>query len=267
MSERIMLEEISSALTEVAARTTELIGSLADTAVPIPGSAWTVREAAVHLVNCGDRYAGMLQDEPNGYPSLAPDVCAQLNDELIAAIPESDPAKLASLTHDAVGRLIDASADCDDTTEVLWHCGIRVPAANVVATAIAEHLVHGYDIALATRRPWPIDPHHAAWGLFGYGPAYAVCVNRATASGHTAGYSIKFRTGERFTARFVDGAYRTEPPGSEPIDCTITADPVAFLLVGTGRLSQWEAIALGLLEMGGPRPELGHGFAGLFLFP
>jgi hypothetical protein len=56
-------------------------------------------------------------------------------------------------------------------------------------------------------------------------------------------------------------------PDSGPVDCTITADPVAFLLVGSGRLSQWDAIALGLLEAGGDRPELALGFTDLFLFP
>ena len=41
---------------------------------------------------------------------------------------------------------------------------------------------------------------------------------------------------------------RSAPAGSAPVDCVISADPVAFLLVGLGRITQWEAIALGLLS-------------------
>jgi hypothetical protein len=42
---------------------------------------------------------------------------------------------------------------------------------------------------------------------------------------------------------------------------------VTALLVITGRLSQWPAIALGRLTFTGDRPELGPRFADLFVFP
>ena len=45
------------------------------------------------------------------------------------------------------------------------------------------------------------------------------------------------------------------------------ADPVTALLVQSGRLSQWPAIALGRLTFTGDRPEIGPGFAELFVFP
>jgi hypothetical protein len=67
--------------------------------------------------------------------------------------------------------------------------------------------------------------------------------------------------------RFVDGEYRLEGAGSGPVDTTISADPVAFLMVGSGRLSVSGAIALGLLTVGGDRPELAVGFPDLFLYP
>ena len=48
---------------------------------------------------------------------------------------------------------------------------------------------------------------------------------------------------------------------------SISADPVTALLVITGRVSQWPAVALGRLVFSGPRPELGPRFADLFVFP
>ena len=267
MAGTTILNEARSALIEVSARTEGLVESLPDTAVPIPGSNWTVREAAVHLVTCGVRYAGMLHGEPFGYGSLSPEECGRMNDHLIADIPESDPAKLAALMREGTGRLLDASAPCDDDQELVWHCGTRITVPHLVGTALAEHLLHGYDMATATGRPWPIDPYEAALALFGYGPAYGLCLDPATTAGHTAAYGIELRTRERFIIRFVDGRYLMEAPDSGPVDCTITADPVAFLLVGAGRVTQWQAIALGLIEAGGDRPELALGFTGLFLFP
>jgi hypothetical protein len=67
------------------------------------------------------------------------------------------------------------------------------------------------------------------------------------------------------TVRFTDGALGVEPPG--PVDVTISADPVAFLLVSAGRLSRYEAIALGLLSAEGRRPELALGLPDLFVNP
>ncbi|MGH8976215.1 MAG: SCP2 sterol-binding domain-containing protein, partial [Acidimicrobiia bacterium] len=67
--------------------------------------------------------------------------------------------------------------------------------------------------------------------------------------------------------RFTDGALTVGPPDSRSVDCLISADPVAFLLVGLGRVTQWQAIACGLLSAGGERPELAFGFLDLFRFP
>lgn len=267
MAGTTMLEQVRTVLREMSARSTGLIETLPDTEAPIPGSKWTVREVGVHLVNVGVRYAGMIQGEPLGYGSLTPEECARMNDQLIADIPESDPVKLAALIHEGTERLLDASARCDDEQTVVWHCQFPIPVPNMVAIAMAEHLVHGYDIAVAVQRPWPITTAHALLAHFGYGPAYGLCLNPATTAGHTAGYGIEFRTGERFTIRFVDGEYQVEPPDSGPVDCTITADPVAFLLVGSGRMTQWEAIALGLMEVGGDRPDLALEFGSRFLYP
>jgi uncharacterized protein (TIGR03083 family) len=267
MAGTTMLEQARMALSETSVRTADLVETLADTAVPIPGSNWTVREAAVHLVNVGVRYAGMIEGEPLGYASLTPEECARMNDQLIADIPESDPVKLAALIHEATQRLLEASGRCDDEQEILWHCQIRITVPHLIAIALAEHVIHGYDMAVAVERPWPITMTQAGLALFGYGAAYGLCLNPATTTGHTAGYGIEFRTGERFTIRFVDGRYQVEPPDSGPVDCTITADPIAFLLVGAGRLSQWEAIALGAMEVGGQRPDLALAFTNLFLFP
>jgi hypothetical protein len=52
-----------------------------------------------------------------------------------------------------------------------------------------------------------------------------------------------------------------------PADCTIRAEPVAFTLVGYGRMSRWRAAATGRLVAGGRRPWLALGFSDAFLPP
>jgi hypothetical protein len=68
------------------------------------------------------------------------------------------------------------------------------------------------------------------------------------------------------TARFTDGTFGTESAGG-PIDATLSADPVAFLMVGAGRLTRYEAVALGAMTVGGNRPDLAFDFPTLFVYP
>ena len=101
--------------------------------------------------------------------------------------------------------------------------------------------------------------------LYGYAAILDRTVDPSASRGHTASYRLDLGPAGRLTARFTDGTLVVEPPGDEPVDCEIVADPAAMLLVSSGRLSQWPAIALGLIRAGGPRPELGLTYGRLFL--
>ena len=261
------LRTARAALSVVSARTADLVALAPDTDVAIPGSSWSVREAAVHLAVVGFRYAGMVHGEHIQFASSTPDECARRNDELNADIPESRPIQLAAHLRDGAAGLLAATATCTDAREVLFDGGVTLRAGQLVGIAVAEHLLHGYDMAVAIGKPWPIDPGHAAVGLIGYDARNVRCLNPATTARHTAGYRIELTTGRCYTIRFVHGQLQAEQPGSAPVDCTITADPVALLLIGSGRMSRWAGIALGLLRAGGNRPELALGFDNLFRCP
>jgi len=47
----------------------------------------------------------------------------------------------------------------------------------------------------------------------------------------------------------------------------ITADPVAFLLLGYGRVTQWPQIVRGRLRAGGRKPWFAMRFASLLVSP
>jgi hypothetical protein len=261
------LSAARAALVDVSARTSQLLASLPDTGVPIPGSTWTVREAAVHLSLIGFHYAGMAHGEPNQHSFLAPDACARRNDELNADIPESDPGALADLVREGTHCLLAATASRKTHEDVGFPNGNEASTLQLVAVAVAEHLLHGYDMAFAAKQPWLIDPCHAALGLYGYRSSYQGRLSPGTTAAHTASYGVELIGNDGFTVRFTDGHCRLDRPDSGPVDCMITADPVALLLVESGRMSQWAAIALGLIRAHGDRPELAPGFTELFVFP
>lgn len=267
MDSTAVLTAARSAFEDTARSAASLVRSLPDTRAAIPGSRWSVREAAVHLVNDATLYAELAGGAPSPIPSMEKAKHEIHIAHMLADIAEDDPMVLAELMTASADKWLAAVTDRPGDQEVIFHAGMRIDITGLMCIALGEELLHGYDITRAVGSPWPIDPGHALLVLYGYGPAYPFCVNPETTAGLNAAYRIELRGADAFTVRFVDGEYSVDVANATEADCVISANPVAFLLVGTGRLSQWEAIALGLLSAGGPKPELALGLNDLFVYP
>lgn len=255
------------ALEETAGRVATMVRALPDLEAPLANSDhWTVREAAIHLSNYGGIYADIAQGMVSPVRALNRENLLVENDMRIADVPETDPANVAALLLESVEILLDGTASLPAEQPVVFHGGTPLDVAGLVSIMLGEHTLHGYDIAQTVGVPWPVDPTHAQLVLYGYAPCFGPIVNPKTAQGLDAGFGIEIRGGVAFTVRFIDGVYGVEAPGPA-VDCTISADPAAFLLVGSGRLDLWSAIALGLLTPGGADPKLALGFPDLFVFP
>jgi uncharacterized protein (TIGR03083 family) len=262
-----ILSAARSALAEMSQKVTGLIRAVPDASVPVPSSDWTVRDTAVHLVHGARLYAELATGAPSPVPDWSKDTFARHAAEFIADIPETDPAKLAAMVSDAYDAFLDATAGRHGEQDVRYHGGLPYHLAGLACTLLGEPIVHGYDMATALYRPWRIDPGYAQLVLYGYGPLYAQVVNPATTAGLSASFGIEVRGGGSLTASFVDGRFQVAEGISGPVDCELSADPVAFLLVGAGRISRFEAVALGLLSVGGANPEMALGFPDLFVYP
>jgi len=257
------LRAAHTGIAATAQRAAALIGSQADATAPIRPGTWTVREAAVHLAVEADHCLEVVQGAPS--PAMTNAEFNSLSEARIGDIPETDPQKLSDLASQAAHRLLASTEGRSGEEEVTYY-GTSCRLADMMAVELCEWVLHGYDIAKATGQPWPVDPVHAEIILHGYGPWLALCVRPKAARGHTAAYGIDLRGGEGFVIRFTNGVTALGAAGG-PVDCVLSADPVALLMVIYGRLSKWEAVALGLLNGGGDRPELALGLFDLFALP
>ncbi|PLS75250.1 MAG: hypothetical protein CYG61_08240 [Actinobacteria bacterium] len=99
-------------------------------------------------------------------------------------------------------------------------------------------------------------------------PMLPLALDPVAARGKRVTYDVRVRGGPQFSVRVADGAATVEPgaPGGT-VDCHLSVDPVAFLLVGYGRVSQWGPIAKGAMVAWGRRPWLGLQFKALFVNP
>jgi uncharacterized protein (TIGR03083 family) len=257
------LSQACRALPPVTARLAELVESSPDLSIVARDSDWTIRQVAVHVATTAKYFAETVNVESppavGGLAGLHADI-----DRRAADISESDPVKLGALLRDAVDEFAEACAERPETHPVDF-AGCPASLDALAGLMLGEVVLHGYDMAFALGGPWPIEPAHACLVLGAFAPLLGLIVDPERARGHSAAYGIELRGGPAMTARFTEGVYALEPPG--PVDVTISADPVAFLLVAAGRLSRYEAIALGLMSADGRRPELALGFHDLFVNP
>ena len=258
--------EVRVAIQEVASQAAKLIQSIPETRAPARGLGWTVGETAAHLVTGFRLYTDWATGR--GRPDWGVDEIAVNNARFIAQIPEGRATALADDLVEAARGFLAATADLPGDQPFPWYEGQALRLTSALCIVLGELLVHGYDIAKSVGRTWPIDPRQArlviAGGLI---PALPLFVNSGTARGVKATYDVRLRGGPRFIARFNDGGLTIAPTDSRPVDCHILADPVAFLLVGYGRLSQWGPIARGRLLAWGRKPWLGFKFTSLLKKP
>lgn len=272
----IALPETRNALSPAAGRLADLLRSLPDTRARIPGSRWTVGDAAAHVVMNMRTEALVAAGEAVSWAQGAtsapgtPRGVAELNAQGVAAEAERDPRALADMLVMAVSDFLAASATlpADHPMPSQYFQGpMALDLAGVTGAELGEMLVHGYDIAKATGRPWPVADGDARLALRAALRLVSAYVNPDTARGHTGGYDLRIRGGPRLVIRFTDGRASLEQPGGALVDCHILAAPVALLFVLYGRTPQWGPIAKGQLVTWGRRPWRALGFKQLFLNP
>ncbi|MGH8901779.1 MAG: maleylpyruvate isomerase N-terminal domain-containing protein [Egibacteraceae bacterium] len=260
----------------VVPRLTALMRSVRDPAAPALG-VWNVAEVATHLTQAWDVVPRLAAREPNPLGGQFHPLghIMDLAGGTIAAVaqePERDLQVLADRIEASAAEFLRAcvTARADDHSPWLVE-GIKVTRATFVCHLLNESVVHGYDIARPEGRPWAIERAHATLIVLGFlFPVLQALdpramVDQRKAAGLRACFEVRVRgSTQRVYLVFDDGALTvdTHRPARR-IDCHLSVDPTAFLLVAWGRTSQWGPIAKGQLTAWGRKPWLGFQFRSL----
>jgi uncharacterized protein (TIGR03083 family) len=260
------LDRVLPALDRVGERFTDLVTSVPDPAAPIPDSEWTVRDATAHVVTTARRYG----EGPEGRGTWVADPreLGALNDAENQTLAGLDMPELAArLRRDLTTLAAQVRAYGTAPPSFRFHGGEPVAADVALGIQLGELVVHGWDIARAADRPWPIDPGDVELILDGVEPILPGWVDRDRAGTLTATFEIRLRGGTTRRWSFHDGRLTTTPPPTGRPDVTISADPVALLLVLYRRQSQWPHILRGHMLAWGRRPWLAFTLANRFHAP
>lgn len=246
----------------------ELVGAPDADPATLATADWTVTDTAAHLLSIATHYVSLLDP---GAPTLpvpglagllattTVDSLPETNRAVLAHLPERDAGKLARALADTVDRLLEASRRADPEHTVPWLGNARVTVAGLHAHLVNEFLVHGWDVARALGRPWPMPDAEAALFL----ELFLVGMIR-----HDHGALLE--TGARMPARPITVEFRSAHTGAVrlvladrrvrvatddvAVDARVTFRPARLNLVLFGRVGVVSALARRDIVLGGPRP-------------
>lgn len=241
-----------------------------DAHAPVPGLTWTAAETAAHVV-------GDLRDETDvhaggarthvvagtGSPSKR---SAAVNAQHLVMVRERDMRRLADMLEEQAARYLDVARAADDTSEITIANGLTMTTPILTRVLLGEQLLHGLDVARAAHEPWSISRVDALLvvpAIMALTPHY---LHPARSANVNVSYELRFRGGGRYRLAVRDGTADITAAG-EKADCVITADPVAFLQLGYGRIPQWRPIIGGKMTAGGRKPWLAIKFGTLISSP
>ncbi|MFE5591995.1 maleylpyruvate isomerase family mycothiol-dependent enzyme [Streptomyces sp. NPDC056549] len=243
-------------------------GRPADTGLlPVPRSTWTVGEAAAHLAQANALMADLAAGHDRPYGDGTPGSLAEANEHALAGFGERAPGPLAEMITAQAEAFLAAVEERDPAELLSTPLGRMTPA--VLGSYLLTHMLgHGYDLALALNRPHMLDARRVELTLPFMVEAMPRVADPAAVAGLTASFAVRLRGGgPGFGVTVTDGTVRTdhEPPARP--DCTILTEPVAFLLLGLGRIGPWPVIARGRALGWGRKPWLAPRFPRLFRAP
>ncbi len=260
-------------LRDAVARSADLWRAVDKPDAPAPGLVWTAAETAAHVVGDLRDYTQALTRHAHGYmthanrPTESPSrLSARVNARHLDEVPERNLHRLADMLEETAAAYLDAAAAADPGAEIPTPNGLVIGPSTMACLLLGEQLIHGLDISRAAKEPWTITAGDALLvipGVLTVAPQY-LRPNRA--AGVHASFELRMRGGVGYRLAVHDGTAVVTAAG-EKADCTISADPVAFLLLGYGRIPQWSPVIRGQLRPGGRKPWLAMKFGKLLYSP
>ncbi|MDQ3964724.1 MAG: maleylpyruvate isomerase family mycothiol-dependent enzyme [Actinomycetota bacterium] len=250
---RLQLNSVCNALEKNTRRLTSLMRNVTTPEAGAIGT-WSLHDVALHVTDGMENYAKRVQEQPASELDEIRNM-ARWNLETVDRLLRRPLEELADRMNDATEQFLAVSRAMDHMNEVPWYAGFRIPVVVAIAMRLVEHIVHGYDIATASGQAWPIATQDAV--AMSYGLAYIS--PRFVDAQHLAfdgTIEMRLRGGAPYFFVIEDRSLRveTDPPG--PVGFHISADPVAWILVSTGRASSVRATLTGKMIGWGMRPLL-----------
>ncbi|WP_031089681.1 maleylpyruvate isomerase family mycothiol-dependent enzyme [Streptomyces sp. NRRL S-15] len=257
---------LADAIRTTAQEIAELLRGAPDTGAPVPGLVWTVGEVGAHLAQANELMAEVAAGRAHRHGDGTVQGIAAANELALAAFGEREAEPLAAMIVTQAGAYLDAVAEhpADETLMTPMGPMNRV----VLGSYLLTHMLgHGYDLARALKRPHMVDRARVVLTLPFMVEAMPRVTDPAATAGLNARYAVQLWGGGRFGVTFTDGTAAVGHESPDRPDCTISIEPVTFLLMALGRCSPVGAMARGRVFAWGRKPWMGPRFPEYFKAP
>ncbi|WP_328540317.1 maleylpyruvate isomerase family mycothiol-dependent enzyme [Streptomyces sp. NBC_00344] len=258
-------EGLSEAIRGTAAEIAAQLRGRADTDGPVPGSEWTVGEAAAHLAQANQLMADIAAGQGRSHGDGTPQSLAAANEVALAQFGQRAAEPLAEMIvaqADAFLRAVDLRSPEDTVDTPLG----AMDLATFGSYLLTHMLGHGYDLARAVGGAHMLDRKRVELSM-PFMMATMPNVVAGAAAGLTARFAVRLWGTAAFGVIFTNGEVTiSSRPITRP-DCTILIEPVTFLLIALGRCDPWGAIARGRVLTWGRKPWLAPRFPTFFTAP
>ncbi|HEX2049140.1 MAG TPA: maleylpyruvate isomerase family mycothiol-dependent enzyme [Actinomycetota bacterium] len=227
---------------------------------------WTIADVAAHLA-FGPDYLLPMVEHRDGPRAESIEGITALNDAVLDREPERDVRALARRFDAGVADMVRALRASDPAVPLRWHGDQEILPGSLAGIALGEVLVHGYDVARAANAHWTIEPGHARIVFQAITSILPQYVRRDATRGMHEVVEVRLRGGPHVQIVIDDGTGFVEPAGARRASCTISAEPVAMLLVSYGRSGPVKPALTGKVVVWGRKPWLGVRLPALFESP
>ena len=218
-------------------------------------SEWTQSDLVADVTAGTDAYARYLEGAFEPFVDVTDLVGGSLSESNALRLEEESERDIDVLLERFTRRstaLIENAKERSFDEVVPWH-GRPAPIRCHLGSVLAEGLLHGRDLARTLDVPWPISKREATLCLENVIPLLPLLINPQTTRDVDATIRIRLRGASSIPLRFDHGTLTLDAKVTH-FDATVSADPVAFLLVAYGRSSQSSEIARGRIIAWGRKP-------------
>lgn len=234
-----------------------------DPSLPLIDSEWTCGGVAAHLLDVIHRYTERDFQAREGLTG-SPDELAQDN--------RVGVDRHLTMSHAEVLDRIEAefprylALDLPLHERFPFHAGQTIDGAGARSNWMGELLLHGYDVARAAHRPWPLDPRDMTLVLNGALQVAPGWLDPKRAAGADLTIAVRITGSKPQLFRIVDGACEVRDQRSgDRVDSVIHAPPVPLALLMYHRITLMAAARRGVLVVGGRKPWVGLRLPGMFV--